>query len=46
MSQPFRHPDLGRVDRTRPLTFRFGDRTMTGFAGDTLASALAGQRRP
>ena len=40
MSQPFRHPDRGRVDRTRPLTFRFGDRTLTGFAGDTLASAL------
>ena len=40
MSQPFRHPELGRVDRTHPLTFRFGDRTLTGFAGDTLASAL------
>ncbi len=40
MSQPFRHPHLGRIDRTRPLAFRFGDRTMTGFAGDTLASAL------
>jgi sarcosine oxidase, subunit alpha len=40
MSQPFRHPDQGRVDRTCPLAFRFGDRTMTGFAGDTLASAL------
>ena len=40
MSQPFRHADGGLVDRTRPLTFRFGDRTMTGYAGDTLASAL------
>jgi len=40
VSQPFRHADGGLVDRTRPLTFRFGDRTMTGYAGDTLASAL------
>ena len=30
----------GRIDRTRPLTFTFDGRTLTGFAGDTLASAL------
>ncbi|HKE51847.1 MAG TPA: 2Fe-2S iron-sulfur cluster-binding protein [Actinomycetes bacterium] len=40
MSQPFRHGDGDRIDRTRPLTFRFGDRVLTGFGGDTLASAL------
>jgi sarcosine oxidase subunit alpha len=40
VSQPFRHPELGRVDRGRPLTFRFGGHAMTGYAGDTLASAL------
>lgn len=33
--------DSGRlVDRSRPLAFRFDGRQMTGFAGDTLASAL------
>ena len=30
----------GRIDRTRPLRFSFDGRAMTGFAGDTLASAL------
>ncbi len=30
----------GRIDRARPLDFRFDGRTYTGFAGDTLASAL------
>ncbi|MBV9509047.1 MAG: (2Fe-2S)-binding protein, partial [Caulobacteraceae bacterium] len=30
----------GLIDRTRPLAFTFDGRTMTGFAGDTLASAL------
>ncbi len=30
----------GRIDRSRPLRFRFDDRDYTGFAGDTLASAL------
>ncbi len=28
------------IDRTRPISFRFDGRTMTGYAGDTLASAL------
>jgi heterotetrameric sarcosine oxidase alpha subunit len=30
----------GLVDRSRPLRFTFDGRAMTGFAGDTLASAL------
>jgi len=30
----------GLIDRNAPLTFRFDGRTMPGFAGDTLASAL------
>ena len=32
----------GRIDRTRPLTFRWDGRELSGFAGDTLASALLG----
>jgi sarcosine oxidase, subunit alpha len=31
---------LGRVDRTRAISFTFDGRALTGFAGDTLASAL------
>lgn len=30
----------GRIDRSRPLTFRFNGEAFSGFAGDTLASAL------
>jgi sarcosine oxidase subunit alpha len=30
----------GRIDRTRPLAFAFDGNRMSGFAGDTLASAL------
>jgi sarcosine oxidase subunit alpha len=30
----------GRVDRARPLRFRFDGKSLEGFAGDTLASAL------
>jgi sarcosine oxidase subunit alpha len=30
----------GLIDRTRPLSFKFDGRSYTGFAGDTLASAL------
>ena len=40
MNQPFRHASAGLVDRDRPLRFRFDGRDLTGFAGDTLASAL------
>ncbi len=32
--------DGGRIDRDRPVDFRFNDRTYSGYAGDTLASAL------
>jgi sarcosine oxidase subunit alpha len=38
--QRFRLPQGGLVDRTRPLAFRFEGRDYTGYAGDTLASAL------
>jgi len=30
----------GLIDRSKPLDFRFDGRTMSGYAGDTLASAL------
>ena len=32
----------GRIDRTKPLTFSFDGQAHSGFAGDTLASALIG----
>ncbi|MEO5897516.1 MAG: 2Fe-2S iron-sulfur cluster-binding protein [Vicinamibacterales bacterium] len=35
-----RLPTGGRIDRARPLSFAFNDSQYTGFAGDTLASAL------
>ena len=38
--QPFRTPSGGRIDRARPISFRFDGREYSGFAGDTLASAL------
>jgi sarcosine oxidase subunit alpha len=38
--QPFRIPRGGLIDRTQPLWFDFDRRRYTGFAGDTLASAL------
>jgi len=38
--QPFRKREGGLIDRDRPLAFRFDGRAYTGFAGDTLASAL------
>jgi sarcosine oxidase subunit alpha len=40
MSATFRTASGGRIDRDRPLRFRFDDCDYTGFAGDTLASAL------
>jgi len=40
MTQPFRTPNSGRIDRTRPLKFTFDGKLYSGFAGDTLASAL------
>ena len=39
-AQPNRLPQGGRIDRSRPLAFSFDGRTLEGFAGDTLASAL------
>ena len=35
-----RLPEGGRIDRTKPLSFRFDGRRYKGFTGDTLASAL------
>src|SRR5690348_10597147 len=35
-----RHPDHGRIDRDRPVRFTFDGVEYTGYAGDTLASAL------
>jgi sarcosine oxidase subunit alpha len=40
MSQAFRLPSGGRIDRRQPLRFRFNEKIIEGFAGDTLASAL------
>ena len=36
----FRLPAGGLIDRTAPVSFRFDARACSGFAGDTLASAL------
>ncbi len=36
----FRLPEGGRIDRDRPIDFRFEGRRYQGFRGDTLASAL------
>ncbi len=35
-----RLPAGGRIDRSQPLRFTFNGRSMSGFVGDTLASAL------
>jgi len=40
VSQVNRLGEGGRIDRGRPLDFRFNGRRLTGFAGDTVASAL------
>lgn len=40
MTQTFRTPSGGRVDRTTPIDFVFDGATYTGYAGDSLASAL------
>ena len=39
-SNPLRVADLGRIDRTRELSFTFNGTRHYGFEGDTLASAL------
>jgi sarcosine oxidase subunit alpha len=38
--QPNRLNSGGRIDRSRPLSFRFNGKTYGGYLGDTLASAL------
>lgn len=42
----WRAPTGGLIDRTRPIAFSFDSRPLSGFEGDTIASALlaAGQR--
>ncbi len=40
MSQPFRLPAGGHVDRAQSLAFTFDGKPFTGHPGDTLASAL------
>ena len=39
-AEPFRTTAGGRIDRGRPVRFRFDGKTYSGVAGDTLASAL------
>jgi methylglutamate dehydrogenase subunit C len=39
-SNPCRTATGGQIDRTWPLAFRFAGRSYTGYAGDTIASAL------
>ena len=36
----FRTPHGGRIDRDKPVSFTFDGKPLSGFAGDTLASAL------
>ncbi|HVR66440.1 MAG TPA: sarcosine oxidase subunit alpha [Verrucomicrobiae bacterium] len=38
--QPNRLPEGGRIDRTKPIAFTFNGKRLTGYQGDTLASAL------
>jgi sarcosine oxidase subunit alpha len=38
--QAFRLAQGGRIDRTKPVAFTFNGRRLTGYQGDTLASAL------
>jgi len=40
MSQVNRLKSGGRIDRDRPISFKWCGKTLTGFEGDTLASAL------
>ncbi|MEM1315043.1 MAG: 2Fe-2S iron-sulfur cluster-binding protein, partial [Pseudomonadota bacterium] len=45
-SFPRRVADLGRrIDRSAPVRFRWNEKPLSGFAGDTLASALLAQGR-
>ena len=36
----YRLPAIGRIDRDKPIAFKFNGKTLHGYAGDTLASAL------
>ena len=38
--QDYRMAQGGRIDRSKPIRFRFNDTSYEGFEGDTLASAL------
>ena len=40
MNQTNRLPSGGRIDRNKPLTFRFNGTSYPGYQGDTVASAL------
>ncbi|MFD9889277.1 2Fe-2S iron-sulfur cluster-binding protein [Amycolatopsis sp. NPDC059027] len=40
MTAPFRLPSGGRIDRDTPVEFLFDGQVLTGYRGDTLASAL------
>jgi sarcosine oxidase subunit alpha len=40
MTQPFRTPSGGHIDRASALRFQFDGRSYTGHSGDTLASSL------
>ena len=43
--QPFRLPAGSCIDRAKPLRFTFNGEALTGYAGDTLASALLANGR-
>ena len=45
MSHFRRLPQGGRIDRTKPVSARFDGKPLSGFAGDTLASALLANDR-
>ncbi len=40
MTQSFRLPSGGRIDRSKPIEFEFNGQRYEGYSGDTLASAL------
>ena len=40
MSEPYRLAAGGLINRHQPLAFRFNGTRLTGYVGDTLASAL------
>lgn len=44
-AQHYRLPVGGRIDRGQPVRFRFDGELLTGFVGDTLASALLANGR-